>query len=412
MALAGLASIIGQVYETQVYRFPDMIPVGPVLAHQGPIMDAVFSVDGRRLITATAPIAGLPRKESMHLGEGRGGSLSIWDWEEGTRVRPPVPMPSEPRSLAVHPSRPGSVMVWCAGGHAVGLDLESGRCRGLFETAPGMKWVGNYGEIAFSPDGSLLAAWGMKEKRFHVWDVDGEVYPFPPPELDGLPRDLKFGTDPESGRLIMATVITHHGEDYPNSVRLWDAKTGEPLVRPLEAEDQLTECQFSNDFRHILIGERSGMAKIWDWKAGELAGPAFGHSSVVTCTRFVPASPWAATGHADGSFEIWDPLTGRRVAPSVRYGANELLQVAFGPDNRHLIIGAYRHDKLKTLDLAPLDAPADALDDDANLLLAELNAGMTIFQGGVLDLTEGEWLQRWRRFREQHPEYHGVPGTH
>jgi WD40 repeat protein len=101
------------------------------------------------------------------------------------------------------------------------------------------------GHIAFSPDGSLLAAGGSKLEVFDtkswtpLWEVDAH---------DGGVFHLDFSPD---SRSIVTT-------GFDGFVRLWDARDGSLLQGISMGEDYGKAVAFTDD-RHVVVGTQNGL---------------------------------------------------------------------------------------------------------------------------------------------------------
>ena len=101
------------------------------------------------------------------------------------------------------------------------------------------------GHIAFSPDGSLLAAGGSRLEVFDtkswtpLWGVDAH---------NGGVFDLDFSPDSRS-------IVTTGPDGF---VRLWDARDGSLLQAISMGEDYGKAVAFTDD-RHVIVGTQNGL---------------------------------------------------------------------------------------------------------------------------------------------------------
>ena len=146
---------------------------------------------------------------------------------------------------------------------------------------------------------------------------------------------------------------------YDNTVRLWDAKTGEYLRRltgcnnwflallrglfslknkyqrtPTVRTSQVTSVAFSPDGSTLAIGD-SKTVQLWDGETGKHLRTLAGHAGVVLSTAFDPAGRLLASGSSDNTVRLWDAVTGKHLR--VLTGHTDLVwSIAFSPDGRTL----------------------------------------------------------------------------
>jgi hypothetical protein len=177
---------------------------------------------------------------------GESFAVSVWDLHTGSVVAT-VPF-GEPGSgfvtnPAIHPD--GSKV-------AVGISDDKqprvtivGLDRSVLAEFPLDKPAVGAGHIAFSPDGSLLAAGGAQLKVFDtkgwtlLWQVDAH---------DGGVFHLDVSPDSRS-------IVTTGTDGF---VRLWDARDGSLLQAISMGEDYGKAVAFTDD-RHVVVGTVNGL---------------------------------------------------------------------------------------------------------------------------------------------------------
>jgi WD40 repeat protein/serine/threonine protein kinase len=364
---------------TRAYRVATGEPAGPSIRPGGPIVDAVFSPDGRSV--ATLDVRDGPASE--------GQQVRVWDWKSGQR-RWRAALPSEPRSVSYRPDG-RRLAVLCGNGEVLVFDSTDGREAlrwQAHDVEPAHHWVNN-GKVVFSPDGGRLLTWGMGNDT-RVWEADTGRLVYPPLRHQDKCHDVQFSPDGRSMALA----------SYDRSVRVRDLATGTVVAELPAHPDMVYSASFSPDGRLLVTACRDRSVRVWDWRAGRLVCPPFEHVKEALTAAFTADGRWVLTASIDGTARAWDWRTGKPVTPPLAI-KGEPLSVHMTPDSKHAIVGGAQ-DALAVLDLGEL-AQADT-DPDALCLWAELLAGQRLHEGGGTDnLSAAEWLDRWREFRR-----HGV----
>jgi WD40 repeat protein len=134
--------------------------------------------------------------------------------------------------------------------------------------------------------------------------------------------------DPKGETLAAASA--GHGE-----IRLWDARTGEPL-RYVEEEGGLSSLAFSPDGTKLLVGgDEDAAGRVHDAATGALLRRLEGHTSSVTSVAFSPDGTRAATGSADRTIRVWDAAAGATLQALA--APDRVNALAFAPDGLRLL---------------------------------------------------------------------------
>jgi WD40 repeat protein len=199
------------------------------LTHERALFEAVFTPDGRYIVTA---------------GEDQ---ARIWDATTGSPISPRLPCGSEPRMamssvgdrFAVASAGDNALRVWA---------LPRGDLLALAR-----QQTPTYG-LRFSPDGARLATGGA-DGVAQVWNGGTVERIGPPMRHRGLIQTTQFDA---RGRWLLTS-----STDY--TARVWDAESGEPVTPPFRHASGVYSATFSPDGRRLLTTSADHTARVWDF---------------------------------------------------------------------------------------------------------------------------------------------------
>jgi len=289
-------------------------PLVTFKGHRGDVRAALFTHDGRKLVSA-----------------GRDAQVRVFDVPSGRLLhrldhREPV------HSLAISPD--GKTLA--TGGRAVRLwDIETGENVGML--------AGHLAAIrglVYSHDGKTLYSAG-EDRIIRFWNAVDHV------ELKSLPAQEKpihgIALSPDGAVLVSASG-NYHSPEESGQVKLWNAITGDEMSTLPDYSTGYCSVAFTEDGGTLLFSDASGRVRLWNMEKNQLAAE-------MTCERranavaLIPKGTLFAVGGWPGTISIWDLATKKR--KTVYEGHNHLVHFLVSSPDGTAIASAGADDTLK-----------------------------------------------------------------
>ncbi|PYQ57430.1 MAG: hypothetical protein DMF53_22705, partial [Acidobacteria bacterium] len=313
-------------------------PDGSTFATAG--RDKIFlweAATGKRLdpplVGHSGRILGLAFKDRSTLAScGDDQTIQIWQVGSHQRLQAPQKVDLKLSNLAFSPD--GSLLAAISGKSIYLWDYPSLRLRD--KTLSHASWVSS---LAFRRDGVLASSSG---DTITLWNpaLGTKISSFSAPRDGKAHQILALAFSPRAGSQVLASA----GED--GTVRLWNSTTGEPLGEPGEAHgDMVTSLAFSQDGRRLASAGRDHVIHLWDVEKEQWdSSNRHPVQTLLGQGRAIWALAFGADGHLvsggdEGAVVLWNLAAPSRFIAKARGVTGEIDSVVFSPNGQTLFAG-------------------------------------------------------------------------
>ena len=197
--------------------------------------------------------------------------------------------------------------------------------------------------VAFSPDGSILAS--DRDNTVRLWDA-GTGQEIEMEKNFWVAFQENFTADINSIAFSPDGQMIAGGINASEVICLWDAATGENLRFMRENAPNglhwVNTVAFSPDSKILASGSEDGNLYLWDVETGKKLKTLTEATENIFSVAFSNDGKTLASGNAGNTIRLWDIATGEEVKTLTGH-TNWVFSVAFSPDGRTLASGSWDH---------------------------------------------------------------------
>eukprot|EP01043_Picozoa_sp_COSAG02_P033365 COSAG02_NODE_2273_length_9263_cov_10.296377_1_plen_780_part_10 len=181
---------------------------------------------------------------------------------------------------------------------------------------------------SFSPDGTKVVS-GSHDQTVRIWDaVTGECEQ----TLQGHSSHVTSASFSPDGTKVVSG-------SHDRTVRIWDAVTGECEQTLQGHSSYVRSASFSPDGTKVVSGSHDQTVRIWDAVTGECEQTLQGHSAGVRSASFSPDGTKVVSGSQDQTVRIWDAVTGE-CEQTLQGHSGYVRSASFSPDGTKVVSGS------------------------------------------------------------------------
>jgi WD40 repeat protein len=222
------------------------------------------------------------------------GLLIVWNLASGKELRR-ITVPKDAYEMKFAPQGSSLALI----SNSAGVQFWD-VLAGTWQTSPEIP-LSTMQTVAFSSDGSLLAAAANEEPVIYVLDIRNlSQNPSPPPSSIGARgKELRFGTQRDG---TQNRLRDGQGDGQQNG-----------RLRRLRADQLFFRLCFSPDGKQLFAGGCTSDIQVWSIPSGQEQARLLGHRGPVRDLAISPDGKTLASMGADRSIRLWHVATGQEL---------------------------------------------------------------------------------------------------
>jgi serine/threonine protein kinase len=297
----GTTNPVNPAAQAQAQPPAPVTPIAEINAHRGSVSGAVYTEDGRQIITT-----------------GADGAMKLWDASSHGLVRTIELDDGPATALAISGRR---ALTGHANGKVVLWDIDKAE-----KIATVHRNEANIWSVAFTGDPDRFAT-ASHDWKVTLWDARQPSAPLT--VLDGHENAVQaLAYAPQ--QLLLAS------GSADKTVRVWNLDTLSLKRSYSGPRDFITSLAFSNSGKLLAAGALDGRIHIWSVLSSRRLRGLAGHRGRVADVAFSPSGDELASAGEDGTVRLWNLPRGR-ITRALTGHVGGATVVAFAPDGQHLI---------------------------------------------------------------------------
>jgi WD40 repeat protein/serine/threonine protein kinase len=281
----------------------------PPLMHSNRVTSAMFSGDGRWVVTSAAD-----------------NTASVWDTNTGERVAGPLLHDAEINTAEFSPD--GRLVVTASDDNTVRVwDARTGQPITGYIRHPARVEMAR-----FSPDGQNIVTL-CDDRAARLFDARS---------AKSISQELRHGDGPPEAHYFIECDFSADGTLLATAtgeqgiVRIWNCHTGKPANKLQHAEAKISCVRFSPDGGRVATASYAGSVLIWNLASSPPSAVSLYHSKTVKSVEFSPEGKRIVTASHDGTAQVWEVSSGRPIGPPLRHG-DMVRSAVFSPEGLRIV---------------------------------------------------------------------------